>query len=90
MYLDGDPPDPNAQDKLDYSKTFAFTNFKIYTNPYIYAKSDIDVTMTRPQIREEDDYFALFEFSAKWDQYLLCFAKTMRDNKGIYGTSYSI
>lgn len=65
--FDGDPPDPNAQNKLDYSKTFAFTNFKIYTNPYIYAKSDIDVTMTRPQIREEDDYFALFEFSAKWD-----------------------
>ncbi len=28
MY-DGDPPDPNAQEKLDFSKTLAFTNFRL-------------------------------------------------------------
>ena len=65
--FDGDPMDPTAQKKLDYSKTFAFTNFKISTNPYEYEISTIDVSMSRRALKPEDDYFALFEFSAKWD-----------------------
>ena len=64
--FDGDPIDPNAQSKLDYSKTLAFQNFKISTNPYEYEFSNIDVTNYR-HIQEKDDYFTLFEFSAKWD-----------------------
>ena len=35
-------------------------------NPNIYEYSDIDVTDTR-KVTERDDYFLLFEFSAKWD-----------------------
>ncbi|MBN2891685.1 MAG: asparagine synthetase B [Bacteroidales bacterium] len=65
--FDGDPIDADAQSKLDYSKTLAFQNFKISTNPYEYEFSDIDVTNYRPIKNEEDDYFTLFEFSAKWD-----------------------
>lgn len=65
MY-DGDPADPDAQQKLDYSKTLAFTNFKLVMNPLEYEYSDIDVTNNR-KIRPEEDYFVLFEFSAKWD-----------------------
>ncbi len=65
--FDGDPMDPNAQSKLDYSKTFAFTNFKIVTNPYEYAKSDIDVDPRVHLNNKNNDYFTLFEFSAKWD-----------------------
>lgn len=64
--FDGDPIDPNAQAKLDYSKTFAFKDFKIEQNPNVYEYSDIDVTDTR-KMGERDDYFVLFEFSAKWD-----------------------
>ncbi len=64
--FDGDPIDPDAQSKLDYSKTLAFENFKISTNPYEYEFSDIDVTNYR-RIEEQDDFFTLFEFSAKWD-----------------------
>ena len=63
--FDGDPMDPNAQSKLDYSKTFAFTNFKIVTNPYEYAKSDIDIDKVGRN--KNTDFFTLFEFSAKWD-----------------------
>ena len=67
MY-DGDPQDPNAQSKLDYSKCFAFENFKLTTNPNVYEKSNIDVTDTRPRgLNETNDFFTLFEFSAKWD-----------------------
>ncbi len=64
--FDGDPADPQANQKLDYSQTFAFTNFKVITDPYIYAHSDIDVTSTR-HVNENEDYFTLFDFSAKWD-----------------------
>jgi len=63
--FDGRPMDPNAQEKLDYSNTFAFHNFQIVTNPYEYAKSDIDVPKTGRN--QSTDFFSLFEFSAKWD-----------------------
>ena len=65
MY-DGDGMDPNAQSKLNFGNTFAFQNFTLERNPLIYEYSDIDVTSTR-HVAREDDYFALFEFSAKWD-----------------------
>ncbi len=64
--FDGDPIDPQAQEKLDFSKTFAFKDFKLELNPNVYEYSDIDVTDTR-KISEKEDYFLLFEFSAKWD-----------------------
>jgi hypothetical protein len=64
--FDGDPVDPNAQQKLDYKKSFAFQNFKLDTNPFNYEFSDIDVTQTRTLI-QSNDYFTLFEYSAKWD-----------------------
>jgi hypothetical protein len=64
--FDGDPVDPNAQQKLDYKKTFAFQNFKLDSNPFNYEFSDIDVTQTRTLI-QSNDYFTLFDYSAKWD-----------------------
>lgn len=66
MY-DGDPADPQAQQKLDFSKTFAFRNFQLKRNPLEYEFSDIDATNTRGFIGEQNDFFTLFEFSAKWD-----------------------
>jgi hypothetical protein len=67
VMFDHDPIDPDAQSKLDYSECFAFSNFKISTNPYEYEISSIDVTSTRPPRIESQDFFTLFEFSAKWD-----------------------
>lgn len=64
MY-DGDPADPDAQNKLDYSKTFAFKDFKLISNPLEYEFSTIDNRMRR--VLPEQDYFTLFDFSAKWD-----------------------
>lgn len=65
--LDGDPVDPDAQEKLDYSKTFAFRDFKVTTDPYEYEHADIDVPVELNQIDKSLDFFTLFEFSAKWD-----------------------
>ncbi len=64
--FDGDPADKNAQEKLDFNNTLAFKNFKLSMDPFAYEFSNIDVTDTRNVIRE-NDYFTLFEFSAKWD-----------------------
>lgn len=64
--FDGDGMDPQAQHKLDFSKTFAFQNFVISRNPYEYAISNIDVSKTR-NVPKELDFFTLFDFSAKWD-----------------------
>jgi len=62
---DGDGYDPNAQQKLDFTKTFAFKDFDIVLNPLLYEHSDID--NKNRNITPEVDYFNLFEFSAKWD-----------------------
>ncbi len=67
MY-DGDPADPNAQNKLDFSQTFAFKDFQLETNPYEYEYSSIDATKKHQKYRSgKEDKFHLFEFSAKWD-----------------------
>ena len=67
--FDGDPVDPDYAQKLDYSQCFAFTNFKLITNPMIYEYSNIDVPPSNaPVLRgAEADYFTLFDFSAKYD-----------------------
>ncbi|MBE0637327.1 MAG: asparagine synthetase B [Bacteroidales bacterium] len=68
VMFDGDPIDPGAQKKLNYDNTLAFTNFSLITNPNIYEISDLDVTESRPRtINEKNDFFTLFDFSAKWD-----------------------
>lgn len=65
MY-DGDPPDPDAQSKLDFTQTLAFENFEIVMDPYTYEYSNIDIAPAEVGI-QSNDYFTLFEFSAKYD-----------------------
>lgn len=64
--FDGDGADPHCNEHLDFSQTFAFRNFQLSQNPYEYEYSNIDATTTR-KVNENEDYFTLFEFSAKWD-----------------------
>ncbi|CDF78610.1 conserved hypothetical protein [Formosa agariphila KMM 3901] len=64
--FDGDASDPDYQKQIDYSKTFAFTDFTLERNPKVYEFSSIDMTPKR-RIFKEADYFSLMDFSAKWD-----------------------
>lgn len=64
--FDGDGADQDAQRKLDYNKSVAFKDFRLDMNPERYEFSDIDVTQTR-HFNESNDFFTLFDFSAKWD-----------------------
>ena len=63
---DGDPPDFDANRKLDYSKTLAFRDFRLEMDPIAYRFSDIDVTAEANQ-RGPNTVFTLFDFSAKND-----------------------
>src|SRR3546814_12427245 len=63
--FDGDPADPAAQQKLDFSKTFAFRDFTLDANPYNYEFANIAVPSLRP-VKDKNDVLVLFDFSAKW------------------------
>ncbi|QCX38786.1 asparagine synthetase B [Aureibaculum algae] len=64
--FDGDPSEANYQDKIDFDKTFAFTDFRLVRSPTEYEFSSIDMTQKR-YIQRTADYFSLQEYSAKWD-----------------------
>jgi hypothetical protein len=66
MY-DGDAADPQAQDKINYNNTLAFTDYRLVRDPYQYEFSDIDNPPNERSLRQDNDYFTIFEFSAKWD-----------------------
>jgi hypothetical protein len=69
-FYDGDGAEKDPEKFLNYDKTFAFQNFGLYQNPYVVEFSTIDTypnfENNRP-LNEKNDYFNLFEFSAKWD-----------------------
>lgn len=67
MY-DGDGADPQAQRKLKYDRTFAFKDFQLVEDPMAYEYSNIDnQSYERGGLNEKNDYFSLFQYSAKWD-----------------------
>ncbi len=66
VIYDGDPPDPSAQSKLDFSRTLAFRNFHLEMDPIAYRFSDIDCT-AEANLRGPNTVFTLFDFSAKND-----------------------
>lgn len=64
--FDGDPPEPNCEQKLEFSNCLAFKDFRLQMSPLVYEHSDVDVTKEAHQ-RGPETYFSLFEFSAKYD-----------------------
>ncbi|MBL1232641.1 MAG: asparagine synthetase B [Vicingaceae bacterium] len=91
--FDGDGTTPNYSEQLDYSKTYAFEDFTLKTNPYEYEFSTIDATVPiHINTPQNLDNFTLFDFSAKWDivPTMLC-QNHQKIIKGFYGqtTSYN-
>jgi hypothetical protein len=85
MY-DGDSADPGAQEKLNFEGTFAFTDFRLSRDPYQYEFSDIDNNLNDRGLRQDNDYFTIFEFSAKWDPIPTMLSQNhTRVIKGFYG-----
>ena len=65
--FDHDGTTPGCEDRLDYSRCFAFEGFRLVMDPYAYEFSDIDMTEAAARRGEGADWFTLFEFSAKHD-----------------------
>ncbi|MGB0249727.1 MAG: asparagine synthetase B [Flavobacteriales bacterium] len=65
--FDGDPAEPGAAQKLDYNRGLAFHEYQIITDPMVYEFSDIDATEEHTKTKQLNDFFTLFDFSAKWD-----------------------
>ncbi len=65
--FDGDPADPAAQSKLDFGNGLAFKDYQVVRDPLEYEFSNIDGTADHSKIKELNDFFTLFDFSAKWD-----------------------
>src|SRR6185437_15925072 len=67
-FIDGTPMDPNADQKLDWSRTFAFRNAHLEMSPFVNSMSDIDGHQVNvPGRRQPLGTFTLFNFSAKID-----------------------
>ncbi len=64
---DGDPPDPGARQRLDFSQGLVFENYNLEMNPLVYEFSDIDMTQQAALRGQPNDFFTLFDFSAKED-----------------------
>lgn len=68
VMFDGDAIRAGDPQRLNYDNCLAFSDFNVSTNPQEYEVSNIDVTLRRPKsVTEVNDFFLLFDFSAKWD-----------------------
>jgi hypothetical protein len=61
---DGDDSDPDAQSKLDFSKTLAFEKFTLEPG---YSRRFSDINVGHDYFSSTQDFFTVFNFSAKWD-----------------------
>ena len=67
-FSDGTPPAPDADARLNWTRSLAFTGAHIEPSPYINALSDIDGHQVNvPARRQPLGTFSLFDFSAKLD-----------------------
>jgi hypothetical protein len=68
QFADGTPMDPDADAKMDWSRTLAFRNAHLEQSPFVNAMSDIDGHQANvPGRRQPLGTFTLFAFSAKFD-----------------------
>jgi len=65
--FDGDPAESQANSRLIFSEGLAFQDYNLEMDPLVYEFSNIDGTMDHRDIKQINDFFTLFDFSAKWD-----------------------
>ncbi|MEX2235611.1 MAG: asparagine synthetase B [Cyclobacteriaceae bacterium] len=61
---DGDDSDPGAQEKLDFTRSLAFEKFTLEPG---YSRRFSDINVGREYFESSNDFFTVFNFSAKWD-----------------------
>ncbi len=67
-FADNTPPDENADQKLDWNRSFAFHDVHLEPSAFVNSMSDIDGHQVNvPGRRQPLGQFSLFQFSAKFD-----------------------
>jgi hypothetical protein len=67
-FADGSPMDPDADGKMQWTRSFAFKDAHLERSPYVNSMSDIDGHQVNvPGRRQPLGTFTLFNFSAKFD-----------------------
>jgi hypothetical protein len=66
-FSSGSPPDPDANRKLQWDRTFAFRDAELQLNPGVNAFSDIDGHQVNTPWRQPLGVFTLFDFSPQHD-----------------------
>ena len=62
--FDGDPAEPGAAQEVDYDRAWR-SEYQIITDPM--CMSFPTSTPRKAQTKQLNDFFTLFDFSAKWD-----------------------
>ena len=66
-FADGSPPNPRANQEIDWARSMAFEGAEIQIAPTVNAFSDIDAHQVNTPWRKELGVYTLFEFSAEFD-----------------------
>lgn len=67
-FADNTPVDENADQKMDWNRSFAFRNVHLEPSPFVNSMSDIDGHQVNVAGRRQPlGQFSLFQFSAKFD-----------------------
>ncbi len=66
-FADGSPPNPRANQEIDWARSMAFEGAEIQIAPTVNAFSDIDGHQVNTPWRKELGVYTLFEFSAEFD-----------------------
>jgi hypothetical protein len=66
-FANGRPPDPDASERMDWSRALAFQGAEVQLQPAVNAFSDIDFHQVNTSARRPLGSFRLFEFAASID-----------------------
>ncbi|HJQ18769.1 MAG TPA: hypothetical protein VJ867_00380 [Gemmatimonadaceae bacterium] len=87
-FADGTPMDENADEKMNWSRTFAFQGAHLEQSPFVNSMSDIDGHQVNvPGRRQPLGAFTLFNFSAKFDPVP---AMLVQDHRSVINDFYGV
>jgi hypothetical protein len=87
-FIDGTPMDPDADRKLDWTKTLAFRDAHLEQSPFLNSMSDIDGHQVNvPGRRQPLGTFTLFNFSAKFDPVA---SMLVQDHRAVINDFYGV
>src|SRR5207244_7923724 len=87
-FADGSPMDENADEKMNWKRTFAFQGAHLEQSPFVNSMSDIDGHQVNvPGRRQPLGAFTLFNFSAKFDPVA---AMLVQDHRSVISDFYGV